>query len=174
MAAADKEIIADLAPDRVNTWNPATAADTALSPEEIRQLLEEGKELYLSHLPKNGWPMVTVHIYCVIDGEVWTTSVEGRVKVNAFRRDDRTCLCISNGDVTMTKARAVSIKAHAHVIVDRDTVAKVCRAKAERYFHTEEARQKAFEALFTSNRVAIRFVPEKIISWDVSRLGREE
>lgn len=57
--------------------------------------------------------MITVHIYAVIDGEIWTTSVKGRVKVDAYRRDDRTCLCISNGDTTMTKARAVSIKAHA-------------------------------------------------------------
>lgn len=171
MAAEEKEIIADLAPERVNTWNPATAAETALSPEEVAQLLEEGRELYLSHLPKNGWPMVTVHIYCMIDGEIWTTSVEGRVKVNAFRRDDRTCLCVSNGDLTMTKARAVSIKAHAQVIEDRDIVAKVCRAKADRYFQSQEARQKGFESLFTPNRVAIRFVPEKTISWDVSRIG---
>ncbi len=132
--------------------------------------MQEGKELYLSHLPKNGWPMVTVHLYCVIDGEIWTTSVKGRVKVDAFRRDDRTCLCISNGDLTMVKARAVSIKAHAQVIEDREVVEKVCRAKANRYFQSQEARQKGFEALFTPNRVAIRFVPEKIISWDVGRL----
>ncbi len=166
-----KEVFADLSPQRVDIWNPATAVETALTPEEVHELLEEGKELYLSHLPKNGWPMVTVHLYCLLDGEIWTTSVKGRVKVDAFRRDDRTCLCISNGDLTMTRARAVSIKARAHVIEDREVVEKVCRAKAHRYFQSQEARQKGFEALFTPHRVAIRFVPEKIISWDVGRLS---
>ncbi len=166
--------VADLPPARVDTWNPAKAPDTALSDDEVRELLEESGELFLSHHPKNGWPMVTVHLYCLIDGEIWTTSVKGRVKVDAFKRDDRTCLCVSNGDLTMTKARAVSIKARAEVIEDREIVAKVCRAKAERYYKTAEDQQKGFETLYTPNRVAIRFVPEKIISWDVGRMSKHD
>lgn len=173
--AEQKEVIGDLSPERVDSWHdPAKHPETTMTPEEVQALLREGKELYFSHHTKDGWPMVTIHFYCLIDGEVWTTSVKGRVKVGAFKRDNRTCLCVSNGDMTMLRAQAVSIKARAEVIEDRETVRKVCRAKAERYFETEEARQKFFAALFTPNRVAIRFIPEKVVSWDISRLGRKQ
>ncbi|MBI5506894.1 MAG: hypothetical protein HY899_19070 [Deltaproteobacteria bacterium] len=110
--------------------------------------IEEGEEHDLGHLPNNGWPMVTVHIYCVIDGEIRATSANEPREVDTFRRDDRTCVCISNGDVTVNEARAVWIAAHARVVEAHDFVAEVRRARADRYFQSQEARQTAFEEPF--------------------------
>lgn len=162
--------VTGLDPEQVDSWgDPAKHPETSMSPEEVRAHLEAGREMFMSHLTRDGFPMVTVQFYCLVDGEIWSTTVRGRVKAKALRRDPRTCLCISNGSRSVAEVKAVSIKARAEVIEDRAVVERVCRAHAERYFTDERAREAFFRTLFTPNRLAIRFVPEKVISWDSTK-----
>lgn len=163
-------------PDVVDRWgDPAKHPETAMSREAIDELLATAGELYLSHLTADGFPMVTVHFFCVLDGAVWTTTVRGRAKERAFRRDPRTCLCVSNGDLTLTQTAGLAIKARAQLFEDPAAVRRVCEAQAEKYFPGDPGRREKFlTTLLTPNRLAIRFEPVKVVSWDLRQSMRRK
>lgn len=169
-----EDLLKKIRPDVVDRWgDPAKHPETSMSREGIEELLTSRGELFLSHLTSDGFPMVTVHFFVHLDGAVWTTTVRGRAKEKAFRRDPRTCLCISNGDLTLTKTAGLAIKAHAQIFEDRETVRRICEVHGAKYFPSDsERREKFFTSLYTSNRLAIRFEPIKIVSWDLRQSMR--
>ncbi|MBI4514286.1 MAG: pyridoxamine 5'-phosphate oxidase family protein [Deltaproteobacteria bacterium] len=170
------DLLDKIRPEVVDRWgDPAKHPETTMTAAAIAELLATAGELYLSHHTSDDFPMVTVHFFCVLDGVVWTTTVRGRAKEKAFRRDPRTCLCVSNGDLTMSKTAGVAIKARAQLVEDRDAVRRVCQAQVEKYFPGDRKRQQTFmAALDTPNRVAVRFEPIKVISWDLRRSMRRQ
>ena len=160
-----EEWLKQVDPNEVDRWTVKDPS-TQMTPEQVDEILEAGKEIYISHLTSDGFPMITVHAYCRIDGQLWSSSVEGRVKVAAFRRDPRCGLCLSTMGLDVSVSGAVSLRTRAEVIEDRAVVERVCRAHAERYHpDNERARELFFESLLTPKRVALRFHIDKIVSW---------
>jgi len=155
-----------LDPSLVDTWgDPRKHPETQLTQEQIDGLIQNGREGFLSHLTKDGFPIVTVHLYCLLDGGIWSTTVKGRVKERCYRRDPRCSLCLSTTGLKLGFAGGICIKAHAHIEEDRAVVERVCREHARRYFSNEEGQEAMFRLLFTPNRVAIRFDVIDVISW---------
>lgn len=153
-------------PNLVDKWgDPNKHPETQLSKEEQQQLLEAGREVFVTHLTKEGFPMVTVHVYCLIDGVFWSTTVKGRVKASALKRDPRSGLCISTSGLDLPFGGGMTLKARAEVIEDRATVEKVCLAHGKRYYASSKAQELFCNSLFTPNRVALKFDIDKIVSW---------
>ena len=146
--------------------DPNKHPENQLSPAEVDQVLEAGREMFIAHLgPKDGFPIVTVHIYCRIDGVLWSTSVKGRVKAAALKKDPRCSLCISTSGLGLPFGGGITLKVRAQVMDDRTTVERVCREHAKRYYPAKATQDLFFATLFTPNRVALRFDVEKVISW---------
>jgi len=153
-------------PELVDQWgDPTRHPETQLAPEQVQQLIAAGREMFISHLTKDGFPIVTVHLYCVRDGEIWTTTVRGRAKERAYRRDPRCSVCLSTTGLKLPFGGGICIKAHAEIVEDRNTVEQVCWEHARRYYSEETAQRTMHRLLFTPNRVAIRLRPLKTISW---------
>ncbi len=155
-----------LDPALIDKWgDPTKHPETQLSQDQIDQLIEKGREMFVSHLTKDGFPIVTVHLYCMIDGEMWTTTVKGRVKEKAYRRDPRCSICISTTGLDLGFGGGICIKAHAEITEDREIVDRVCWEHGKRYYSDEKAQKLFRKLMYTPNRVAIRFKPLKTISW---------
>ena len=155
-----------LDPNVIDKWgDPAKHPETQLSQDQIDQLIRAGREMFISHLTKDGFPIVTVHLYCLLDGEMWTTTVRGRAKEHAYRRDPRFSICLSTTGLKLPFGGGICIKAHAEIAEDRAIVERVCREHGKRYYSDEKAQKLLHELLFTPNRLAIRFKPVKTISW---------
>jgi hypothetical protein len=82
---------------------------------------------------------------------------------------------VSREDLTLTNEQGLTIKARAEIIGDPDVVAKAYRGYVDKYWSQfSPAEQEAyFQTPYTKDRVAIRIVPEKIISWDVRKMQRK-
>ncbi len=145
--------------------DPNKHPECQLSREQIDQVLQAGREMFIAHLAKDGFPIVTVHVYCLIDGEMWSTTVKGRVKAAAFRRDPRCSICISSTGLNVPFGGGISIKAHAEIVEDRAMIERVCHEQAIRYYSSPTAQDLFFRSLFTPNRIALRFHFQKVISW---------
>lgn len=155
-----------LDPDVVDKWgNPSKHPETQLAPAQIDQLIRAGREMFISHLTKDGFPIVTVHLYCLQGPELWSTTVKGRAKERAYRRDPRCSICISTTGLKLPFGGGISLKAHAHIVEDRVLVDQVCREHGRRYYSDDKAQELLHRLLFTPNRLAIRFDILKIISW---------
>lgn len=162
----EERMLSRIDPNVVDKWgDPNKHPETQLSKDQIEQLIEAGREVFISHLTREGWPMVTIHVYSRIDGEIWSTTVKGRVKEAAFRRDPRTTLCISSTGLRLPFGGGISIKARAEVIEDRATVERVCIDHGKRYYSSPKGQELFTRTLFTPNRVALRFHVDKIVSW---------
>jgi general stress protein 26 len=165
-AYLEEELLRSIDPSLVDKWgDPNKHPETQLSPAEQQALLEAGREMFLSHHTRDGFPMVTVHVYCFLDGVMWSTSVKGRVKEAALRRDPRCGVCISSSGLGLPLAGAMALRTRVEVVEDRATVERVCRAHGERYYTSPRGQELFFRSLFTPNRVALRFTIDKIVSW---------
>ena len=155
-----------LDPAVIDKWgDPTKHPETQLSQDQIDQVIEQGREMFVSHLTKDGFPIVTVHLYCLLDGEVWSTTVKGRVKEKAYRRDPRCSFCISTTGLKLGFGGGICVKAHAEIVEDREIVDRVCREHGKRYYSDEKAWKLMHKLMYTPNRVAIRFKPVGTISW---------
>lgn len=145
--------------------DPNKHPEYQLTQDQVGQILKLGREMFIAHHAKDGFPIVTIHVYCLIDGEMWSTTVKGRVKAAAFRRDPRCSVCISTAGLGLPFAGGISLKARAKIVEDRAIVEQVCREQAVRYYTSPTAQDLFFRSLFTPNRIALRFDIEKTISW---------
>lgn len=169
-----EKFLSQIDPSVVDRWgDPSRHPETQLSQEQIDQLLQAGREIFISHLTRDGTPMVTVHYYCLLDGELWSTTVKGRVKEQAYRRHPACALCLSAGALDLPFGGGLTIKARAEVVEDRAIIERVCREHAQRYYRSEKSQGLFFRAMFTPNRVALRFAVDKIISWSNIGMRRD-
>ncbi len=165
-AYIEEQRVSLIDPQLVDQWgDPNKHPETQLTREAIDQLLHAGREMFIAHLTKDGFPIVTVHLYCLLDGEMWSTTVKGRVKERAFRRDPRCSICLSSTGLRVPFGGGISIKALAQVIEDRELVERVCREHAQRYYSSDRAQELFFQTMCTPHRVALKFDIQKIISW---------
>ncbi len=173
--AETKPQAADIPGDRVDAWKKThEQKELWMTQEDIDDLIKNGKVLYISHMTKDGWAMVTPMFYCMIGKDIYTSTVKGRTKEIAYRRDNRMSASVSREDLSLSKEQGLTIKARAEIVEDKDIVAKVCRGYVDKYWNmfTPAEQEKYFETLYTKDRVAIKINPVKIISWDVARMQR--
>jgi general stress protein 26 len=162
----EEELLSAIDPTLVDKWgDPNKHPETQLSPAEVQTLLEAGREMFISHHTRDGFPMVTVHVYCLLDGVLWSTSVKGRVKERALRHDPRCGVCVSSAGLDLPFAGAMALRTHVEVVEDRDTVERVCREHGRRYYTSPRGQELFCGSLLTPNRVALRFTIDKIVSW---------
>ncbi len=145
--------------------DPNKHPENQFTEEEIQMTLEAGREVFLTHLTKVGFPMVTVHVYCLLDGEMWSTTIKGRVKSRAYKKDPRCGLCISSSGLKLPFAGAMTIKARAEIVEDPDIIKRVCEEHGRRYYTSPKAQELFTRSLMTPNRVAIKFHIDKVVSW---------
>lgn len=145
-----------------------------LSDEQIARFLAEQRIVNVSTLGRDGWPHMTALWYVMRDSEPWIYTYGKSQKVRNLERDDRATLLVESGE-QYQELRGVMLKTRGEVTGDFDTVAQL----AEDIFLKYQGREAASiddatrEGLRSQvpKRVAIRFRPEHVVSWDHSKLG---
>jgi len=161
-----EQALEQIDPDLVDKWgDPNNHPETQFSPEEQQALLEAGREMFLTHLTREGFPMVTVHVYVLRDGTLWSTSVRRRVKYGALKRDPRCGVCISTAGLGLPFGGAMTLKTRVEFVEDPATVEEICRLHGERYYEGARARELFVRSLLTPNRVAMKFHIDRVVSW---------
>ena len=166
---------ADISGQTVDAWKKvAEQSEWWMSQADIQDLLRNGKVLYLTHLTKEGWPMVTPMFYCMLGDDLYTTTVKGRIKEIAYRRDNRMSASLSREDISLTTEQALTIKGRAEIVEDDAIVRRAVQGYVDKYWSgfSKQEQDRYFNTLYTKDRVAIRLVAEKIISWDVGKMEK--
>ncbi len=162
----EEKMLALIDPSIVDKYgDPNNHPENQFTEAEVQQTLEAGREIFITHLTKVGFPMVTVHVYCLLDGEMWSTTINGRVKSRAYKKDPRCGICISTAGLDLPFAGAMTIKARAEIIDDPEVVKRVSVEHGKRYYSSPKAQELFTRSLLTPNRVAIKFNIDKVVSW---------
>jgi PPOX class probable F420-dependent enzyme len=147
-------------------------AQIRLSDDEQRQLLESERVVVVSSIGVRGWPHSMPLWYLLRGGEIWIYTYAKSQKVKNLERDPRATLLVETGHA-YHELRGVEIESEAEIHRDHELVFEVARELTSRYSEGAAVEGEAAEALKAQarKRVAIRFEPKRVASWDHSKLG---
>jgi PPOX class probable F420-dependent enzyme len=144
-----------------------------LSADEQREMLEGERIVVVSSLGDDGWPHSMPVWYVPHDGEIWIYTYAKSQKVKNLERDPRATLLIETGH-EYGELRGVMIEAEAEIHRDLDTVFEMAKELTLRYSdRIDSVEGDAAEALKQQarKRVAVRFEPRRVRTWDHRKLG---
>jgi PPOX class probable F420-dependent enzyme len=144
-----------------------------LTDDEQRELLDSERVVTVASQGPRGWPHLMPLWYVPRDGEIWVWTYAKSQKVKNLERDPRATLLVETGH-EYTELKGVQIEAEAEIIRDTDKVLDFAKELTVRYSEgIESVEGDAAEALEAQapKRVAIRFAPKRVASWDHGKLG---
>jgi PPOX class probable F420-dependent enzyme len=143
-----------------------------LSEGEQRELLESERVVIVSSIGPHGWPHSMPLWYVLRRGEIWIYTYAKSQKVKNLERDRRATLLVETGHA-YGELRGVQIEAEAEIHRDLELVFEVGRELTLRYSEGASLEEGAAEALKAQarKRVAVRFEPRRVATWDHRKLG---
>jgi PPOX class probable F420-dependent enzyme len=141
-----------------------------MSEAEQLAFLDQQKTVIVSSFGPRGWPHSMPMWFVVRAGEVWMWTYRSSQKVRNLERDPRATLLVEAGE-TYDQLRGVMTEAEAEILDGYDDVLALGRELFARYTPGVEG-PEVEEALAAQarKRVAIRFHPRRVVSWDHRKL----
>ena len=138
-----------------------------LNADEQAAFLREHRKAALATLDKDGYPHVVAMNFLAKDGAFYMTSYGKAQKVVNIRRNPKVALMIEAGNA-YAELRGVMVRGRCEISEGAEAVRAVFAAMAEAR-GTTAARPRG-SADSAPKRVVLKVIPEKITSWDHSKL----
>jgi len=141
-----------------------------MSDDEISAFLEAGRDLQVASINADGTPHLVTMWYAMQDGEIAFWTYGKSQKIINLRRDPRLSVLVATGEV-YEQLKGVSIQGQAEIVDDPDDVLRYGEAVYERYWGPLNDTVLEGVRAMGAKRVVIVVKPDKILSWDHSKLG---
>jgi nitroimidazol reductase NimA-like FMN-containing flavoprotein (pyridoxamine 5'-phosphate oxidase superfamily) len=138
------------------------------TPEEQEEFLKKNQKAALATLDQHGFPHVVAMNYFYQDGVFYMTSYGKAQKVINIRRNPKVGLMIETGRV-YNELKGVMVRGNCELIEDATQVKVSFRRIGEVQGGKSGVPSEAAASM--PKRVVLKIVPEKITSWDHSKLG---
>ena len=139
-----------------------------LTPDEQAAFFREQRKAALATLDQHGFPHVVAMNYFAKDGVFYMTSYAKAQKVVNIRRNPKVALMIEKGD-GYAELRGVMVRGRCEIIESAEAVRAAFAGMAEARGTTPARPSGAGDS--APKRVVLKITPEKITSWDHSKLG---
>ena len=139
-----------------------------LSLDEQAAFFREHRKAALATLDKAGFPHIVAMNYFENDGAFYMTSYGKAQKVVNIRRNPKVALMIESGN-DYAELRGVMVRGRCEIIEGADAVKAAFAGMAEARGSTPSRPSGAGGS--APKRVVLKIIPEKITSWDHSKLG---
>jgi PPOX class probable F420-dependent enzyme len=152
---------------------PSRRDQIKLTEAEQLELLESERVAIVTSNGVNGWPHSMPLWYTVRGGEIWAWTFAKSQKVKNLERDPRATVLVETGE-EYTELRGVMIEAEAELIRETEKVLEFGKELTIRYsegIDSIEGDAAAGLEAQAPKRVAIRFAPVRVASWDHRKLG---
>ncbi len=143
----------------------------AMTDEEMWDFLESRKSIQIATINKDGSPHLTTLWFAIVDGRIVLETFTKSQKVVNLKRDPRIAVLLESGEA-YDPLRGVSINATAELVSDVDRVHQLHMAVLRR--NTPDIPEDVLEKAVASmapKKTAILIKPEKVMSWDHTKLG---
>ena len=139
-----------------------------LTPEELADFVRRHRKAALATLDRDGFPHLVAMNFYEKDGAYWMTSYAKAQKVLNIQRNPKVGLMIEEGG-DYAELRGVMVRGLCEIIEGADAVrqafADMAAARGATYRRPAAAQDSA------PKRVVLKIVPEKVVSWDHTKLG---
>lgn len=143
-----------------------------MSDDEIRSFLESARTIILTTIGPDGVPDPVAMWFVLRDGEVWMRTYAKSQKVANVRRDPRVATLVEDGD-RYAELRGVQVSGRLELSDDIDVICEIAAALLVKYEGLDpEHVPAAMEAYRPTavKQVAMRLVPDRVVSWDHAKL----
>ncbi|HEY3725898.1 MAG TPA: pyridoxamine 5'-phosphate oxidase family protein [Solirubrobacteraceae bacterium] len=142
-----------------------------LTDDELSAFVAEQRVVICATNGPGGWPHLMPLWYVIRDGQLWAWTYGKSQKVRNLEREPRATLQLEAGD-SYDQLRGVMIEAETVIHRDTDAVSMLGAELAERY-GSGALSPEAWEAIRAQapKRVALQFVPRRVVTWDHRKLG---
>ncbi len=142
-----------------------------MSDEEMRDFIETRKSMQVCTLNQDGSPHLTTLWFAMIDGKAVFETFTKSQKIRNLQRDPRIAVLWEDG-VEYAELRGVSINGRAELVSDPGKVHALARPVMGRNNPgLTEQQLDDLVKMMAAKRTAVVVHPEKIMSWDHSKLG---
>lgn len=142
-----------------------------MSEAEIDAFFDEAHSLQVATLGPDGAPHLTTVWFSIKDGEILFETYGKSQKVLNLRRDPRIAVLAEDGR-TYDELRGVSINGRARIVDDNPERTELMRFLLNHHFPGQsDAQLDAMAIKMAEKRVVIAVTPEKVMSWDHSKLA---
>jgi PPOX class probable F420-dependent enzyme len=147
-------------------------AEIRLSAGEQRELIASERIVVVSTIGSRGWPHSMPLWYVPRNGELWIYTYAKSQKVRNLERDPRATLLVETGH-EYGELRGVEIEAEAEIHREHGVVFELAKELTARYADGAQVDEATADALRAQaqKRVAIRFQPRRVATWDHRKLG---
>lgn len=140
-----------------------------MTPEEQAAFLQQARKAALATLDQHGFPHIVAMGFVALDGLIYMTSYAKAQKVLNVRRNPKVSVMIETGS-QYAEFRGVMIRGHCEVIDDPVFVVRILQANRQRQADTASTSEQEAMAR-AAKRVVLKILPERVVSWDHSKLG---
>jgi PPOX class probable F420-dependent enzyme len=139
--------------------------------DEMVAFIDEQRTLQVASIDHDGAPHLVAMWFTTWDNKLAFWTYEKSQKVVNLRRDPRITVMLESGQ-KYEELRGVMIKGHATIVEDRDEVLRFGEEVYERYWGPiEHDAVREGVRVMGAKRVVIVVEPDKVTSWDHSKLG---
>ena len=138
---------------------------------ELALFLEQGQNLQVATLGRDGAPHLTTVWYAMHEGLILFETYGKSQKVMNLRRDPRIAVLVEDGK-TYDQLRGVSINGNAELIEENPRRTQLMRVLVNHHFPGQTPEQlDAMSAQMAAKRIVIAIHPDKVVSWDHRKIG---
>ena len=142
-----------------------------MSDGEMWKFIEEQKSLQVATIGKNGAPHLTTLWFAVVDGEIAFETFSRSQKVVNLKREPRISVLLEDG-LEYSALRGVSIQGRARLVQEPEKVHPYALAVMRRNQpEIPEDKLHAAASALAKKRTAVIIEPNRVVSWDHSKLG---
>lgn len=142
-----------------------------MSADEVDRYLADRHTLAAATIDPHGSVHLVAMWYGFVGGLIALETKAKSQKVKNLRRDPRITVMVESGD-SYDQLRGVEVVGHAEIRDDRDSMLELGRSVISRY--TPPAKPEHLDPMvehMIRNRVAIVVHPQRVVSWDHSKLS---
>ena len=156
------------------THKRANRQYVAMTDEEVWKFLGSRDRIFVAFPTSSGFPHVTPIWFCLLDGKIYLRTQEYKVKTK-LALGGKVCCSIDEGNY-YRELRGVVIWGSSRVLTDSDLIQRVSNAisvkyKEEQWKESEMPKWWVLERT-KERRAYIEIIPERVSSWDNTKLSR--
>ena len=142
-----------------------------MTDEEVAAYLDSQRDLQVASINADGSPHLVTMWFALMEGDICFWTYGRSQKIVNLQRDPRVTVLVATG-ADYGELRGVTISGRAQVIEDRDEVNRIGETVFEKYWMPieDDATREGVRAM-GSKRLGVRITPEKVVSWDHTKLG---
>ena len=141
-----------------------------MTEQELEEFLNGRRTLNVATFNHDGTIHLVAMWYGFIDGEIVFETFAKSQKVQNLRRDDRITCLVEDGD-QYENLRGAELVGRAEIIEEPEQILDIARSVLRRYHDIAEADIDGAAEFMAQKRVGVRVRPERIVTWDHSKLA---